>query len=1267
MIARRSVSLALVWLCAAAGALVWCSAPALGQRLHEFSKSFGSAGSGDGQLMRPGELAVNEETGEVYVTDRGNGRVEIFSSTGAYVGQFNGSAAPTGAFFWPAIVSFNIAPEGAIAVDNSKNPLDLSKGDVYVVDTGHGVIDKFTPSGMYIGQLTGISPGSPFPASQSDGITPGINGVAVDPSGALWVQTSLNGGGYESIYQFGDALINEYVSAITPRFPQASDGHGGVVSTGVPAEIGLAFDSEGSFYLGQRLEIFHKLTVPAKFDETGELLAEKLDDEETTGLAVDLSSNDAYFDNETSVVAFGPSGSSIERFGVGTLNASEGIAVDASTGTVYTSDASSQEIDAFTAFVVPDATTGATSNLAETSVTVNGVANADGLPVTSCEFEYGTSESYGQSTPCSPNPGSGDSPVAVSAELKGLKPLTKYHYRLKVSNANGSNEGRDSTFVTPEPVGISEESVSDVSAASALFSAQVDPGGADTTYEFEYGTSTSYGESLPAPAGDLGAGTSGALASVRAQGLSPETTYHVRIVATNVLGTVYGPDETFTTQAGGGAFALPDGREWEMVSPPAKYGASIEPLGAKGVVQASADGGAISYVASGPVVANPAGNPSPLEPTQVLSRHGTGGWSSEDIATQHNEVTGTHYETEYGMFSSDLSLALVEPRGATPLSPEATGETPYVRDDIDGGYVPLVSAGDVPPGTEFGGGGEHRVDAIVGTPDLSHVILTSEGALLTSNAQPEAPNIYEWSGGQLQLVSILPGPGEEAAKGGSLGEDWTDIRNAISDDGSRVFWSEKSSGEGPLYMRDTVTAQTVQVDAPAPGVSPPPRYDPYFQLANADGSKVFFLENEPLTLNSKLPPTEYGNTPSDLYVYDTETGTLTDLSVDANAGELAEVQNMVLGASEDGSVVYFVATGVLGNGAESGAESGKDNLYVESETGSTWSTRFIAVLSKEDSNDWGLTHGGIGNNPGQNTSRVSPNGHYLAFMSQRSLTGYDNRDANSGQPDEEVFLYDEVTGRLRCASCDPTGARPDGLLVAHERERLVDPEGLWEGHWLAASIPGWTQSNNPGRRAAAVYQSRYLSNEGRLFFDSADGLVPEDTNGEEDVYEYEPQGVGSCAHGNGCASLISSGTSPEESAFMDASESGNDVFFLTAARLTPQDVDTSFDVYDAHVCSESEPCVSQPVLPPPCTSGDACKAAPLLQPAIFGAPASATFSGSGNVVSSIVVGPSTPKTAAPKRAKKSKRKRSGNKPKRKRRGKAGGSRARKSLSVRTRR
>ena len=104
------------------------------------------------------------------------------------------------------------------------------------------------------------------------------------------------------------------------------------------------------------------------------------------------------------------------------------------------------------------------------------------------------------------------------------------------------------------------------------------------------------------------------------------------------------------------------------------------------------------------------------------------------------------------------------------------------------------------------------------------------------------------------------------------------------------------------------------------------------------------------------------------------------------------------------------------------------------------------------------------------------------------------------------------------------------------------------------------------------------------------------------------------AGAGGCVSLISAGTSSEESVFMDASESGNDVFFLTAARLVPQDVDTSLDMYDAHVCSASQPCVSAPVSPPACSSGDSCKAAPSQQPAIFGAPASATFSGSGNVI-----------------------------------------------------
>ena len=202
---------------------------------------------------------------------------------------------------------------------------------------------------------------------------------------------------------------------------------------------------------------------------------------------------------------------------------------------------------------------------------------------------------------------------------------------------------------------------------------------------------------------------------------------------------------------------------------------------------------------------------------------------------------------------------------------------------------------------------------------------------------------------------------------------------------------------------------------------------------------------------------------------------------------------------------------------------------------------------------------------------------------------------------------------------------------------VVDRAGVWGGRWLAGSVPGWT----PWRLGEALYQSRYLSDGGRLFFNSDDALVPLDVNGTWDVYEFEPLGVGSCTKEtssggseyvpaeNGCVGLISSGESPEESAFLDASVSGGDVFFLTTAQLVPQDTDTAYDVYDAHECTTAEPCFPAPVeQPPACVTADACRAAPTAQPEIFGAPASATFSGAGNVT------PAAPKalTAAQLRA-----------------------------------
>ncbi len=319
------------------------------------------------------------------------------------------------------------------------------------------------------------------------------------------------------------------------------------------------------------------------------------------------------------------------------------------------------------------------------------------------------------------------------------------------------------------------------------------------------------------------------------------------------------------------------------------------------------------------------------------------------------------------------------------------------------------------------------------------------------------------------------------------------------------------------------------------------------------------------------------------------------------------------------------------------------NLYVLHDGGSGWGTpRLIAVLSQADWGAWGGSRGAEADLY-EMPARVSPDGQWLAFMSHRSLTGFDNRDAVSGELDQEVYEYDAVKGRLVCASCNPAGSHPHGVLGSTLEfgaggHHLAGDESNYGG-WVAGSVPGWTASLS---RSGTNYQSRYLSDSGRLFFDSSDRLVPKDVNGTEDVYEFEPEGVpagsehacssssasGSVvfeparsvrvegrtiSEGAGCVGLVSSGESSEESAFLDADETGSEVFFLTSGKLSGEDVDTLPDVYVARECSSASPCAAPPVSPPkPCNNEASCKAAPSPQPEIFGPSGSATFSGPGS-------------------------------------------------------
>jgi hypothetical protein len=114
--------------------------------------------------------------------------------------------------------------------------------------------------------------------------------------------------------------------------------------------------------------------------------------------------------------------------------------------------------------------------------------------------------------------------------------------------------------------------------------------------------------------------------------------------------------------------------------------------------------------------------------------------------------------------------------------------------------------------------------------------------------------------------------------------------------------------------------------------------------------------------------------------------------------------------------------------------------------------------------------------------------------------------------------------------------------------------------------------------------------QGRLFFESQDALSARDTNGKvQDVYEWEPQGIGSCGRPGGCVSLISSGHGANDSMFLDSTPNGSDAFFITRSQLLPRDKDDQLDLYDARAPHVPGEALGFPEEPKPPCEGEACK------------------------------------------------------------------------------
>ncbi len=727
---------------------------------------------------------------------------------------------------------------------------------------------------------------------------------------------------------------------------------------------------------------------------------------------------------------------------------------------------------------------------------------------------------------------------------------------------------------------IEAESFSDVGSSNAALNAQIDPNGSATSYYYEYGPTEAYGSRTLEVS--LGEGESASPASAQLEGLTANSEYHFRVVAVSAAGTERGSDATFRTLPVS-PLGLPDGRVYERVSSfgsaqngtaqvytPNVYGDELilaEGIFTKLPFQVAADGEAAVY--AGDPSSGGSGKGGQNSGNEYLAtRLSGGGWQQMNIQPRGR------FGAVYRAFSSELTSAVLTASSETgaedglpPLSPEAPGDgyTDLFQRAFTGeAYEPFftddVTIHRSPERERFNGA--LRVVYAGGSADSGEQLFEANDAL-TENASeivepvektesghyPEG-NLYVSAGGRLGLINVLP-DGSSSEPQATFGS----LAGQGEPYAGEIDLSHAISADGSrVFWTDLTTMDLYVRENPTSSDAKTVEIAAggHFWTASADGSRVFYTNGE-------------------LYEYEVESGQTTDLTPGV------EVVGVV-GASEDGEYLYYVDS--------------SNNLYV-------WhagaSTLVAANLSSEDGgNDGpiapypGTYRNHIGDWAGQigeRTSEVTPDGGAVVFMSNQSLpaVGYPHGYPNEGQ--EEVYVYQaEDGGSLFCISCSRS----------------------WEAPRYG---PGFLPIS-----LMTTEQPQVISDDGsRVFFDSWEPLVSQDTNGKLDVYEWERNGAGSCRESEGCVYLLSGGSSSSSSWFLGASTSGDDAFVISRADLTGDNGYEGFAVYDARVGGV------HPVASPVCT-GSGCQGVPPAAP-IFATPASVTFAGVGNFPASSTAAP----------------------------------------------
>jgi hypothetical protein len=520
---HRAILVALATLAVLAGGLALMASPGLGFGGYRTlpSVEFGTTGSGNGQFSGAKGIAVDDSTGDVYVVDQGNNRVEKFDANGNYISQFTGVETPAKSFSGP----YSVAVNNSCALHNltGKECMETfpSTGDVYVTDNGHAVVDAFDSNGKYLSQITGPSPSTPFTPER-------LAGVAVDPEGNLWV-----------------AELTKVL-----RFNSSGEFQSSLEAGGETALNGLAVDSEDDVYTVEYSASVNKFSV------TGKVLAGGLAHGFT--IAVNLLTNNVIVGSNQHNIEFGPFaepyGAVIQEFGSGGGGNGYGYSLGLNdvTQTAYSSRENTVSIypEAIPAKVLSSQVT----EPRRSSAVVLGDIGPEGSSMR-YRVDYGETSKYGQHS-LEFEVAASDSAQAVQLGLEGLAPGRVYHYALQVSNTAGTTVGPDGTFTTTAttPPTAVTGGASNVTLTTATVSGTIDPEGLETSYEFDLGTDTSYGTSIYGEAGSASEPTE---LSIPLQNLAPGSTYHYRIVSINSDGKTYGADQTFTTPAYSAPIVLP--------------------------------------------------------------------------------------------------------------------------------------------------------------------------------------------------------------------------------------------------------------------------------------------------------------------------------------------------------------------------------------------------------------------------------------------------------------------------------------------------------------------------------------------------------------------------------------------------------------------------------------------------------------------------------------------------------------------------------------